>query len=126
MVADRVPAGAGRQGVRGVRHQGHLVGDDLADQGGETAGRIAFYVELRHHGGTEGADVAVADVPLVRTGVHGDPLGAEALAVERSFQHVRHIAAAGVPQEGNLVDINTQSRHFCPKLSYTKVSISIQ
>ena len=70
---DRVPTGVGSQGVRGVGDQGHLVGDDLADQGVETAGRVALDVELRGHGGAQDANIAVADVALVRTGGRWDP-----------------------------------------------------
>ena len=107
MVADGVPAGAGREGVRGVGHQGDLVGDDFADQGGETAGRIAFDVEFRPQRRAERAHVAVADVAFVGAGVDGDAVGAESLAVQRNLQDVRQVAAAGVAQQGDLVDIYT-------------------
>ena len=107
MVADSVPAGAGGEGVRGVGDQGDLVGDDFADQGGETAGRVALDVEFRRDGRPERAHIAVADVALVGAGVDGDAVGAETLAVQRNLQDIRQVAAAGVAQQGNLVDIYT-------------------
>ena len=95
----------------GVGNQGHLVGDDLVHQVHEGRDRVAFDVEFGRDEGTDDPDVAVADVPLVRPGVDGDALGAEALAVEGGFRHVGHVAAARVAQGCHLVDIYAQSSH---------------
>jgi hypothetical protein len=38
--------------------------------------------------------------------MHGDALGTETLAFDRCKSYIGNIAAAGIPQRGNFVDIN--------------------
>ena len=94
-----------------VGDEGDLVGYDLAHQVDEGPDGIALDVELSGDVGADKPDVRIADVPLVRTGMYGDALCTESLAVPGGFLHVREIAPAGVPEGGYLVYVYTQSGH---------------
>ena len=96
-----------------VGNQGYLVRNHFQHQVHETAdGGVSLDVEFRTDERADFPDIGIADVPLVGSGVDGDSLGAEGLAVDGRLGDVGHISAAGVTDGGYFVDIYTQSRHI--------------
>ena len=73
----------------------------------ETPDGLAFDVEFGGKYGLEGPHVGIADMALVRTGVNRNALGTETFTVDGCFHHVGYVAAACIPQRGDLVDVNT-------------------
>ena len=89
----------------------HLVGLHLQHQIDELARGIALDIELGAEQGTQRVDIALADMPLVRTRMHRDAVRAKTLAVLRNFQYIRDIATPRIAQCGHLVDVHTQFSH---------------
>ena len=88
-----------------VGHQGHLRGAVLEDEGDELRDGVALDVELRGQQRLQVAHVLIADMALVGTGMHGDALGSETLAVLRHTQHVGVVAATCVADGGDFIDV---------------------
>ena len=78
-----IPACVAGQSVGRIGHERHLMRAYLLHQAHELGARITLDVELSGHDLPQLVDIAVAYVTLVGAGMHGDPLGAEALAVPR-------------------------------------------
>ena len=90
-----------------VRNQRHLIRLDFQYQFCERRDRISLDVKLRCDEWTDVANILIADVALVRTRVNGNALGTKDFCVACNSQHVRIIAASGIAQCGNLIDIYT-------------------
>ena len=78
-----IPACVAGQGIGRIGHERHLMGAYLLHQAHELGARVTLDVELSGYDLPQLVDIAVAYVTLVGTGMYGDPLGAEALAVPR-------------------------------------------
>ena len=99
--------------VRAVGYQRGLVGLELAHKIHQVVKGVAFDVEfaarpVAHHGG-QFMHIMAPDVPLVRTGVHGDATGTGHEAQLRSAQHTGYTERAGISQQSDLVHIDRQS-----------------
>ena len=106
-VFDGIPALAGSNGFRGIGHQGDLVGQYFCYQVKEGRGRITFDIELGGDDGFDIPDILHADVPFIRSGVHGNTFCTEVLAVNGGLQDIRDISSARIPQCGNFIYIYT-------------------
>ncbi len=95
----------------GVGDQGDLVRDYFAHEVDEGGNRVPFDVEFGFQERTDGPYVGVTDVALVGAGMDGDALRAEAFAVQGRLRHVGQIAAAGVAEGGELIDVDTEPGH---------------
>ena len=104
-VGDGVPAGIGGNGVRGVRHQGHLVGPNFQYQIDKRRDGIALHVQFRGDHRLQVAGILITDMALVRARVDGDSLSPEDLDVPYGLHQVRQFSAAGIPQGGNFIHI---------------------
>ncbi len=59
------------------------------------------------------AQVAVLDVPAVFAEVDRDPVGAAQLGQHGRPDRVRLAPASGLPERGDMIDVDTQARHDC-------------
>ena len=116
LVLDRIPAGIAGQHPVGIGHQRHLRGTDFLHQINKTPNSklripnppgVPLYVELRSNDGLDVVDVLIADMPLVGTGMYGDALSTEALAIDSKLFHIGSVAATCIADGGHLVDIHT-------------------
>ena len=55
--------------------------------------------------------IAAPDVSFIGPWMHRDALRPEAFDIQRPAHHIGVIATACIPKRGQLVDIDTQSRH---------------
>lgn len=110
-MAQGVPAGVGSQHIRRVGHQRALRGPDFFHQPQKIFGRVAFDVEFNLDGGGDFVDIECADVAFVRAGVHGNAVSAERDAFLGGLQHIGIVAAAGIAQGGEFIDIYAQFGH---------------
>ena len=102
-----VPSVIGCDLVVTVGDQRYLCGDNLQHQLGERIDGISLDVKLGGNPWTKVTDILIADMTLVRTWMYGDALSTKALYVACNGQHVGVVAASGVAQCGNLIDIYT-------------------
>jgi hypothetical protein len=98
--------------VQRIRHQGDLVGFHLQYQIDEFfLAAVAFDIEFRMDDRPERPDISIADMPLVRPGMDRDAVSAKCLDVHRGLPDIRVIAAPGIAQRGDLVDIDGEPGH---------------
>jgi hypothetical protein len=72
-------------------------------------GRRHLQVERQRDLRSEARNILVADVPPVLAKMCGNPVGARFRRQQRSAHRVRVIAAARIPDSGNVVDIDAEA-----------------
>src|SRR5690606_26851358 len=66
---------------------------------------VPFNIKLSNNLFLDLVDITVGNMPFVRTRVNSNSLGAKALAGQSRIKHIRMIAAPGISQGGNFIDI---------------------
>ena len=102
-----IPAVVAGNLVVTVGHEGDLCGLVFQHEGYELRDRVAFDIELCRETGLQVTNILIADVALVGTGVHGDALRTEALAVEGYLQDIGVVAATRIANRGDFIDVDT-------------------
>ena len=114
-----LPALLRGEGAGRVGHQRALLRAHLAHDLEQALVGIALDVQLaarppRPHQFGQRRHVAAADVPLVGTRMHGQPVGPGIVRDAREAQHVGHPGVPRVAQQRDLVEVDAQSGHGLP------------
>ena len=70
-----------------------------------------FEVQLDVHELAQPPHVLVLDVPPILAQVHGDPVGAAQMRLDRRPHGIRLVRAACLPQRGHVVDVHAEFDH---------------
>ncbi len=114
-IPGEIPSMVGGQLVRGIRHEGTLVGpsagNDLQEVGSRVALDIEFDFWMRTGQPRQIFDVGIPGVTLIGSGVDCDSVNAGPDCPEGHSADVGVVGVTGIPDEGKLVEVDAQFRH---------------
>ncbi len=126
-MGDGVPTRVTGEHIGWVGHEGNLVGLNPQYHFQKLIGRIPLNVKFCLQGRRECFHIRKPYMSLIRTGVHSNALGPEALTIKGHPQHIGVITPPCVSQSGNLIDVYAEPRHeksllfaLCSKVSTTR------
>jgi len=105
-----------RENPRRIRHQSHLLRPDVTDNFHKTFVRITLDIEfnrrpVRPHQVRHNRNISGTNMSLVRPRMHGQPLRPRRQREFAKSAQIGHAGAAGIPQQGDLVQIHAKSGH---------------
>ena len=108
VVPGQIEPALGGHFLAALRHQGGLVRPEPADHRDDVGRQRQLRVEHRPHRGRQGLQVPVVDVPAVLAQMRGDAVGPGRLAKWDRGGGVRLIGPAGLPDGGDVIDVDVQ------------------